>query len=76
MKTVPPVKRVYGWGNDEKLRLKPWTGLTPEDAYRKGVQDGKAEESEQERLRDEIAHPECKPRLVKKRTTKNGDIFA
>lgn len=53
------LQKSYEW-HEEKAPRKPrvpWAGLTPEEAYRKGVQDGKAEESEQERLRDEHANP-------------------
>ena len=48
------------------LHRNPWHGLTPEEAYRKGVEDGERYQREQERLRREMDDPKCRPFMISK----------
>ncbi len=49
--------------DDVSTKSAPWKGLTPEEAYRKGVKDGERHQREQERLRWENDNPKGRPTI-------------
>lgn len=54
-----------GWRGNSRhtpINRDPWAGLTPEEAYRKGVEDGRERQRYERQAADELANPKLRPR--------------